>query len=625
MNTQLLLLLCLLLSQSLYAQQWKWVQTAGSEAFQNSATAICTTPDQAVAITGFHRRSIRFFRKPHQGATLDLVNFQRKDNRMFVAKYTAAGELEWANDAQGYFAEGCDVAATSGGVLLVAGHFAGQTTFHSTDGNHRRLNGGHPGMAFLAAYDGRGSIKWIVKSGYPGASAQAERVYVSGQHIYVVGHAVSQIGQSMTFTSANGTSERYSPLHPGTGQQPRTGFIGIYSLEGELETVRFLGGNQAEVWPTSFCMDRNGGMYLGGKFAGKWVVQGHLLETNGFQQQGFILSLDAKGNYQWSCKIQGDFHKNPGPRVAISKTGLLAAYANRESVGIVQGKEVSTQEVGNHLGILAFNHHGKLRRHLCWPQRKAAISVGNLVESNSGTIYLAGGFAGNVQFADNHYTSSGFQQAIQPNGLNRNWLDYHAMVMAINPVGKVQWLVHSQGNSAEMANDVCLHPTGKLHIVGHSGDDPHTSLGQLSLRLLGETNAFVACLDPSKAPLPALKVPKVLEPEKRKLVDTQILEVTGARVELRIWDHNEIDGDVIKLTYGDEVLLNSYRLGGIPKSFWIERPISREAQIVVHAVNTGRIYPNTAAILVIDSKNRQRAFVASDLLRSEVLTLKWMD
>ena len=84
--------------------------------------------------------------------------------------------------------------------------------------------------------------------------------------------------------------------------------------------------------------------------------------------------------------------------------------------------------------------------------------------------------------------------------------------------------------------------------------------------------------------------------------------VGSSTITLSFWDHAVIDGDIIDLDFGGRKLLDDHVLEGPPgKSITVEL-LPGPNTIVLTAVSTGRLFPNTATLRisdVIDGKDEQ--------------------
>jgi hypothetical protein len=112
--------------------------------------------------------------------------------------------------------------------------------------------------------------------------------------------------------------------------------------------------------------------------------------------------------------------------------------------------------------------------------------------------------------------------------------------------------------------------------------------------------------------------------EKNQGRDVQVervLEVKSRNVRIKVWDNGTVDGDVLSLFLNGELLLKNYRVtrnkNTIPVK--LEKPVN---YIILHAINTGSISPNTVAVSVDDGVQEQIVIVSSNLKTSGAIMIR---
>jgi hypothetical protein len=112
-----------------------WAKRAGG----NEATVgnvIASLADGTSVVTGRFTGMSTF----GPGETGETTLTSGGDNDMFLARYAASGELQWATRAGGEStASGGGVVFLSDGSIVVAGRFAGKATFHGGTANERSV------------------------------------------------------------------------------------------------------------------------------------------------------------------------------------------------------------------------------------------------------------------------------------------------------------------------------------------------------------------------------------------------------------------------------------------------------------------------------------------------------
>lgn len=129
----------------------------------------------------------------------------------------------------------------------------------------------------------------------------------------------------------------------------------------------------------------------------------------------------------------------------------------------------------------------------------------------------------------------------------------------------------------------------------------------------------------------AIDTAKVREQEEDKLVHTHYLlgrkvhvqeniSVNAEEVALRVWDKGKIDGDIVSVYLNGVEILHDYTLAREKKEIMIHlKPgVNR---IVLHAINLGRVPPNTAAMEIDDGFKPVKVILNSDMHGSGALEI----
>ena len=107
----------------------------------------------------------------------------------------------------------------------------------------------------------------------------------------------------------------------------------------------------------------------------------------------------------------------------------------------------------------------------------------------------------------------------------------------------------------------------------------------------------------------------------RQLKHSREMKVSGDSITLCLTDDQTVDGDSVVLMFNGEIVSGIVSLTKNPQCVKVALK-QGDNKLVVHAVNEGKIKPNTYQVLVIDSKGEQSTRMKSDMLSSSVLTLK---
>ena len=115
--------------------------------------------------------------------------------------------------------------------------------------------------------------------------------------------------------------------------------------------------------------------------------------------------------------------------------------------------------------------------------------------------------------------------------------------------------------------------------------------------------------------------PKDIDEKKVEVKNIKTIKVATRNLEIKIWDHNKIDGDMVSLKINDKWLLSNYTLK--------KEPIKLEytltgfaANLVIYAHNLGAVPPNTATIEIWDGKEMHIVKLESNFETSQAITIQ---
>ena len=116
---------------------------------------------------------------------------------------------------------------------------------------------------------------------------------------------------------------------------------------------------------------------------------------------------------------------------------------------------------------------------------------------------------------------------------------------------------------------------------------------------------------PAKKPKP--KPPSVVS--GREVLRQGEMGMTTREVELRIWDHKFVDGDVISLRFNGEWVLRRHELTSRKKKVKLTLQPDQANYLVLYAHNLGLDPPNTAALRIKEKGRPARTFTVSSNLQ----------
>lgn len=101
------------------------------------------------------------------------------------------------------------------------------------------------------------------------------------------------------------------------------------------------------------------------------------------------------------------------------------------------------------------------------------------------------------------------------------------------------------------------------------------------------------------------------------------VEVKKSEITVKLWDHNQVDGDTISLFVNGRMVLENYCLTKEPKKVDIKLEPGKNNYIILYAHNLGTRGKNTAAISFKDASGKEKIRqLESDLGRCDAINIK---
>lgn len=356
-----------------------------SNGFTSSALDVCTDATGNIYVAGSFSITATF------GSTT-LVNSGSDD--IFVAKYDAAGTVQWAKKAGGSdYDNAYGVAVDGSGNVYVAGSFSGTSvSFGSTT-----VSGVAGSMAmFLVKYSSSGSVTWAraVDNGTFSCRASAISTDNSG-NILVTG-----VFSGSTITFGSVTLSNVASPYPDM-------FTAKYDGSGTVLWAA-CGGSDYYDGSWDIAMDAAGNSYVAGTFTGSTMYIGSASLTNAANgsQDAYVVSYDASGNVRWTKRIGGT-NSDDIMALTTDASGNLYMAGNFGSSSVSFGTTTLTNTSSGTDIMVAKCNGGGVEQ---W-----AVKVGSAddesaygIASDDGNIFVSGEFGGpSLTFGSNAVTSSG--------------------------------------------------------------------------------------------------------------------------------------------------------------------------------------------------------------------------
>ncbi|HMQ08070.1 MAG TPA: hypothetical protein PKC30_12270 [Saprospiraceae bacterium] len=116
-------------------------------------------------------------------------------------------------------------------------------------------------------------------------------------------------------------------------------------------------------------------------------------------------------------------------------------------------------------------------------------------------------------------------------------------------------------------------------------------------------------------------IPVVLEGRKIEKKAEAPIKVDNLVIDVEIFDHSIVDGDIVSLNFNGEWVLRNHTLTSKPKIIRLMLKPDEVNYLILHAENLGAIPPNTMALRYFLNGKKQEYIMESDMNTSEVIEI----
>lgn len=364
------------------------------------------------------------------------------DYDMFVAKYDAAGTLQWVQKAGGTGDdEGRGVAVDPEGNCYVTGFFSGKATFGAGNLQSVGLKDG-----FVAKYSRQGTLMWSLRAGGSGDD-QGNGIAANATHCYVTG------GFQNTASFATPTGETNLVSRGGMDV-----FVAKFNAASGALVYLYQIGGSGDDQGNGIAVASTGAFYVAGTFSGIATFGMSYLESkggkdafiadfgsvgsvdylNGYEQaggpeddEGIGVAVDSQlypclvGNFRGTAELNRFRLTSVGNvdcfLAKYGVTDLDALWA--QSVGTSQGDTVGGVAVDSSRSWYvvgtsnnnAFVHKYDLNGELAWSRSTGGSGIDyglGIAVDSEGQVAVVGRFSGTVTFGATSLTSSGLEDVL---------------------------------------------------------------------------------------------------------------------------------------------------------------------------------------------------------------------
>lgn len=307
---------------------------------------------------------------------------------LFISKLDAAGNFVWAKNIGG--TNGMISITTSvdpAGNIYASGTYQGTTDFDPGPGTYTITSSST--VVFALKLDISGDFVWATKFGNGNIINSNIKHDVSG-NVIIVGRFFGTMDFDpgpATYTLSGNTSS--------IGDY--NGFITKLDPAGNFSWAKQMGNTNTDIEVNDLAIDATGNVYSTGSFnstcdfdlgPGTYTITA---TSSGYDQNAFILKMDASGNFLWVSRIGGT--TNIGNRITNDLSGYIY------STGVISGNSLFFNPVsgasysltGSGTYLLKINPAGSV---IWGGNMQAAISYGKGIGTdNDGNIYSVGRFS----------------------------------------------------------------------------------------------------------------------------------------------------------------------------------------------------------------------------------------
>lgn len=347
----------------------QWVRTGGAELVDQVNDVVVDGAGNAY-VTGFFTTN-----GPNPSVNFDgtvITGLGSLD--LFLAKYDAAGTLQWVRTGGGTQAEeGRGVAITAAGLIVVSGYFQGTAEFSG-----QPLTSAGLSDVLLLAYDDAGDLVWATSDGGNGDDKANKLTALANGDVAVVGSFQGSANIGGSTVSTAGLSNAFLARYDGGGN-------GLWAV-GAGSTVTFAGDEAYDVGEAP-----NGDVVFCGDIVGTADLDGVSLVPHGGRDI-FIARYTGSGEVVWAHHAGGP-QTDHGYGVALDGDGNSYLTGQADDGASTVFDTITLAPFGNEAVFLAkYDAAGAIQ----WVKRYAPGLGRAVAISDTDCLYFTGGASGIV-------------------------------------------------------------------------------------------------------------------------------------------------------------------------------------------------------------------------------------
>jgi hypothetical protein len=357
--------------------KWNWSKGA-SGAGEEAGSTIATDNSGNVYVAGyFYGGSFKF-------GTNNLVNLSPLSTDIFLAKYSATGDLVWVKSFGGEGNElvtDIDVDAT--GNIYITGTF---TSDIFDLGNGNQLNNSSVWIdIYIAKLNSSGTVIWAKSAGGKDFDYSTGLAVDATGNVYLTGYYSSD---TLTFNK--------SPLEQIITPAGFTFdvFLAKYNSSGAFQWVKNA-GNEGDDEALGVAVDNSGNPIITGYFMSTAITFGTMLRTNeNMNQDMFLVKYDPSGTATWAKVITG-FWNETGNALTTDASGNIYVCGEYSSDNVEIGSVTLTNsnpgQASEDIYAAKFNSAGTA----LWAKTAEGLNAEyakDISVDATGNVYVTGSF-----------------------------------------------------------------------------------------------------------------------------------------------------------------------------------------------------------------------------------------
>lgn len=419
-----------LLMISMYAQNFDWAKREGLWAY-DYGYGIATDPAGNVYVAGKYEMNANFSGTilPDQG-----------NHDIYIAKYTAAGSLEWIRTAGGTLGDYAQALYCDGTSLYISGEIEGYGNVITFENSSVTLTCIGDNDLFLAKYDLAGNLLWAKSEGGNYSDKALGITADASGNVYICGYFKDDINFGGT-----------APL---TGAGDRDIYLAKYDSNGNFLWVRNAGSAGRDEAKSVIC-DQAGNIYITGMHTGSITFGSTTLNSpNGYVNM-FLVKYAPDGSVIWA-KTAGSDYDDVGWSMTVDASGFIYITGEYNAYAIWDALPPLTTSGSAEIFVACYDNAGTAQ----WVRSAGGSLIDRArgIGTDGSNIYITGQFTMSATFGS--HTVSG--------------VDSSEIFMAkISNTGNWQWALTVGGPpdsleylSYESGNAICADAQGNVYATG---------------------------------------------------------------------------------------------------------------------------------------------------------------